>query len=134
MMAIELKNLEELPVKDEDSEHAIPTIWRPTIHQIVSAFSRHEYELASGILGVDAVSSDTAEGIRRYIEDYGEEITELSEETWKSSICIWMGNRWDALVDLWTLSEGRSDLVLHLNIFEAGDGGYKFSVYMVYVP
>lgn len=128
----------EFPVKDEESERPIPTIWRPTICQITSAFACHDYQLAKGILGVDAVPSDTAEGICKYIADYGEELTELSEETWKSSVCIWMGNRfgnrWDALVDLWTLAEGRSDLVLHLHIYETGDSDYKFSVYMVYVP
>jgi hypothetical protein len=124
----------DLPVKDEESERAIPTTWRPTIRQIASAFACHDYQLANGISGVDTVPFDTAEGIRRYIADYGEELTELSEETWNSSVCIWMGSRWDALVDLWTVAEGRSDLVLQLHIYEDGEGGYKFSVYMVYVP
>lgn len=133
-MKIELTNPEEIPIKDEESERAIPKIWRPTIQNIVSAFVHHDYQLASGILGVDSVASDTAEGIRKYIEDYGEALTELAEETWKSSICIWMGNRWEALIDLWTHSEGRSDLVLHLHIFEADGGRYKFRVYLVYVP
>ncbi len=133
-MTSEAMDSAEYPVKDEESERSIPAIWRPTIRQIASAFACHDYQLGNGISGVDAVPSDTAERIRRYIANYGEELTELSEDTWKSSVCIWMGNRWDALVDLWTVAEGRSDLVLELNIYEAGDGGYKFSVYMVYVP
>ena len=58
---------------------------------------------------------------------------ELPEETWDSSVCIWMGVRWDALIDLWTSSEGRSDLVLSLRVSEDGSG-FKFDVYMVYVP
>lgn len=133
-MTLDAMESAELPVKDEESQRPIPTMWRPTIRQITSAFACHDYQLAKGISGVDAVPSDTAEGIRRYIADYGEELIELSEETWKSSVCIWMGNRWDVLVDLWTVAEGRSDLVLQLRIYETGDGDYKFSVYMVYVP
>ena len=134
MMAPDAMESAEFPVKDEKSERPIPTMWRSTIRQITSAFARHDYQLAKGISGVDAVPSDTAEGIRRYIAEYREELTELSEETWKSSVCIWMGNRWDALVDLWTVAEGRSDLVLQLHIYETRDGDYKFNVYMVYVP
>jgi len=133
-MASEEMNSTEHPVKDEDSERPIPTVWRATIRKIVSAFVSHDYELAKGMMGVDAIPSDTAEGIRGYIEEYGAELIDLSEDTWESSVCIWMGDRWDALVDLWTVTEGRSDLVLHLHIYEAADGGYRFSVYLVYVP
>jgi len=79
------------------------------------------------------VSSETAEHIEKYIQHYGEELVELPEEAWDSSVCIWMGVRWDALIDLWTSSEGRSDLVLSLRVSEDG-GGFKFDVYMVYVP
>ena len=44
-----------------------------------------------------------------------------------------MGNGWDVLVDLWSSSEGRSDLVLSLHVSETNNG-FEFSVYMVYVP
>lgn len=46
---------------------------------------------------------------------------------------MWNGSRWDAIIDLWTESEGRSDLVLSLQI-EEGEAGFVYSVYMVYVP
>jgi hypothetical protein len=132
-MASIIKDTEFLAVKDEESERAIPTAWRPVIKKIVSAFVQHDYQLTAGVHGVKTVSSDTADQIRTYILEYGEELSELSEETWDSSVCIWMGSQWDALIDLWTLSEGRSDLVLSLKVAE-GNEGFEFSIYMVYVP
>lgn len=133
-MEVDEMDSTDLPVKDGDSERSVPGIWRPTIRKIVNAFVGHDYELAQGIVGVDPISSDLADGMRRYIEDYGAELTDLPEDTWKTSVCIWMGNRWEALIDLWTVTEGRSDLVLHLFVRDTGDGDYKFSVHLVYVP
>ena len=92
-----------------------------------------DYPWSVGVPGVSPVPLETAEHIEKYIQNYGEELVELPEETWDSSVCIWMGDRWDALVDLWTSSEGRSDLVLSLRVSEAGSG-FHFDVYMVYVP
>jgi hypothetical protein len=79
------------------------------------------------------VQADTAEQIENYIKNYGAELIELPEETWDSSVCSWAGTRWDALIDLWSSSEGRSDLVLSLHVSEK-DNSFEFSVYMVYVP
>jgi hypothetical protein len=132
-MASIIKDSQVLAVKDEEAELAIPTAWRPVIEKIVSAFVRHDYQLTSGVHGVKPVSPETADQIRSYISEYGEELSELPEETWASSVCIWMGSQWDALIDLWTLSEGRSDLVLSLKVAEGNDG-FEFSIYMVYVP
>ena len=132
-MAVEKEELPILAVKDEETERPIPTAWRPTIREIVRAFVNHDYQLRVGISQVAPVSTETAEHIRNYIQHYGETLTELPEETWKSSVCIWMGKHWDALIDLWTVSEGRSDLVLSLHVSET-DGGFTFNIYMVYVP
>jgi len=44
-----------------------------------------------------------------------------------------MGGYWDALVDLFTEEEGRSDLVLSLHVREGG-GEYLFEVMSVHVP
>jgi hypothetical protein len=128
-----IKDSQILAVKDEESELAIPTVWRPVIKKIVNAFVRQDYQLTVGLDGVMPVSSQTAEQIRNYVLEYGEELCELPEETWSSSVCIWMGSQWDALIDLWTLSEGRSDLVLRLQV-EEGNDGFEFNIYMVYVP
>jgi hypothetical protein len=132
-MATKESRAEVPAIKDADSERPIPTAWRNVIKSIVSSFVRHDYHLAASIPWVAPVQSETAEQIKNYIEDYGVELIELPEETWNSSVCIWMGNRWDALIDLWSRSEGRSDLTLSLHVSETNNG-FEFNIYMVYVP
>lgn len=124
---------EVMAVKDEEAERPIPSAWRSVIREIVNAFVRHDYYLGAGIPGVAQISAETATQIRNYIQDYGATLIDLPDETWNSSVCIWMGTKWDALIDLWTISEGRSDLVLSLHVTEA-DGAFLFHIYMVYVP
>jgi hypothetical protein len=101
--------------------------------EIVRAFVKRDYRLSVGVPEVVPVTNDTVAQIAKYIENYGETLVELPDETWESSVCIWLGDRWDALVDLWTRAEGRSDLVLSARIFES-DMGFQFQIYMVYVP
>lgn len=124
----------EIPVvKDEIAERPIPSVWRPVIREIVKAFVGHDYQLGIGIPEVTPVSAETATQARDYLQNYGATLIELPDETWSSSVCIWLGNRWDVLIDLWTQSEGRSDLALNLHIVESEEG-FVFHVYMVYVP
>lgn len=132
-MKINRENSQIPAIKDEKSEHPIPTTWCPVIREIIRAFSHHDYRLSTGVPGVVSISPEKAEQIEAYIQDYGADLIELPEDAWASSVCIWMGSRWDALIDLWTSSEGRSDLVLSLQVSEAG-GGFEYNVYMVYVP
>ncbi|MEN3112001.1 hypothetical protein ACFONG_19395 [Uliginosibacterium paludis] len=120
-------------VKDEENEIPVPSIWRPVFRNIVSAFAKGDYSLESGVDCVLAIAPDTANQIEEYIHDYGENLIELPEESWDTSVCIWMGERWDVLVDLWTEGEGRSDLVLSAKVSES-KSGFIFEVYMVYVP
>lgn len=101
--------------------------------QIVDAFVRHDYCLSDGVPGVAPVLEETAAQIERYIKNYGATLIQLPKESWNTSVCIWMGDRWDALIDLWTAEEGSSDLVLQVRISEISDG-YVMTVYMVYVP
>lgn len=120
-------------IKESEGEGPIPSAWRPVLKNIVDAFARQDYGLANGIPGVNPVSEETATQIRQYIEEYGAKLVALPEESWSTSVCIWMEDHWDALIDLWTEEEGSSDLVLQVHVSEAG-GGYTVSVYMVYVP
>jgi hypothetical protein len=71
---------------------------------------------------VAPVSAETAKQIREYLEDYGATLVALDPDTWESSVSLWMGDKWEVLVDLWTEEEGRSDLVLHLYVREDGSG------------
>ena len=124
---------EVLAVKDESHELTIPSAWRPVLCEIVRAFVQRDYRLNASVPGVAPVSADTAAQIEKYIEHYRETLVELPEETWDSSACIWMGGHWDALVDLWTQAEGRSDLVLQVFITDT-KSGFHFDIHMVYVP
>ena len=125
----------EVPIaKDAEGEGPIPSAWRPALAHIVDAFVRHDYRLSDGVPGVAPVSEETAAQIERYIKNYGATLLQLPKESWDTSVCIWMGDRWDALVDLWTAEEeGSSDLVMQVHISEIS-GGYVMTVYMVYVP
>ena len=124
---------EVLAVKDEESERPIPTAWRQQICEIVDAFVVGDFGLDAGISGVPPVSADRASQIRDYVEGYGATLVALPEQTWDSSVCIWYGDHWAALVDLWTEQEGRSDLVLHTRVREQ-DSGFSIEVDLVYVP
>jgi hypothetical protein len=124
---------EVVAVRDGSKERPIPTAWRPVLREIVSAFVAGDYRLTAGVPCVEPVSIDSAAHIKNYIEDYGATLIELPEETWHSSVCIWMGSHWDALVDLWTEAEGRSDLVLAMRVSDAKPG-FAFTIHMVYVP
>ena len=127
------ENNEVSVTKDAHNEGPIPSAWRPVLTSIVDAFVRGDYELKDGLPGVAPISEETAAQVREYIEDYGAKLIELPPQSWDTSVCIWMGDRWDALVDLWAEDEGRSDLVLQVDVSEA-DSGYVVAIFMVYVP
>jgi hypothetical protein len=71
--------------------------------------------------------------IREIVADYGETLTVLPDDTWSSSIYMWMGDFWEILVDLWTEESGRSDLVLYLRFHES-TFGYEVDLRSVHVP
>ena len=119
--------------KNEEEELPIPHLWRPTFKAIVSSFAKGDYGLNTAIKNVNPVSNDTAEQIKEYIEDYGEEIIELPEETWNTSVYICYGNYWNVLIDLFTKNEGLSDLVLNAEVRE-NNNSYVFDIKLVYVP
>lgn len=118
--------------KDESSQQPIATRWRPTLRLIVSRFVAGDFEL-EGIPGVEPVSAAKAAQMRDYVADYGETLIPLPEETWATSVAMWMGGDWHALVDLWTAESGGSDMVLDLDVHETDDG-FRFHVHLVYVP
>ncbi|WP_456107195.1 DUF7668 domain-containing protein [Phycicoccus flavus] len=57
----------------------------------------------------------------------------LPEETWETSVCLWWGDHWECLVDLWTRGEGRSGLVLELGVLK-GDDVFEYVIHFVFVP
>lgn len=120
-------------LKDEHDHQPVPSAWRKTLSEIVQAFKDGDFALAQGIAGVRPISVEDAEGIADNIQDYGAQLTSLPEETWRTSVCQWLGKHWDVMVDLFTVQEGASDLVLHVRVYEEGST-YIFEVHLVYVP
>lgn len=126
---------EVLPIKDPQHEHPIAVVWRDTFRAIVACAVAGDYEL-QGIPGVKALSPE--EGLyvlRDRVTNYGDvTLVELPDATWETSVAIWGGfDYWDVLIDLHTVEEGRSDLVLGAQVTEA-DQGYSYEVHMIYVP
>ena len=120
-------------VKDKDDAHPIAGSWRPMLRNVVQRFVAGDYGLETGVMGVEAVSAQTAEHIRSYVANYGATLVDLPPDTWQTSVAQWYGTHWDVLVDLWTAEEGRSDLVLAGKIVESASGPH-FTIHMVYVP
>lgn len=132
-MSLRMPRVPEHPIKDAEHEGPVALVWRPVLREIVEAIRRGNPALASALPAVAPVAPETAEQIRDYVTDYGELLVALPEATWDSSVALWMEDFWEVLVDLWTEGEGRSDLTLHVRVFEHGTG-YCFEVGPVYVP
>lgn len=127
-------NVTEVSVtKDSETEGPVPSVWRPIVNRIVDAFLRHDYRLANGISGVAPVSEQLATKIRDYVNAYGATLVALPATAWDTAVCIWTGDYWDVLIDLWTKEEGPSDLVLQLRVSEVSSV-YLVAVYLLYVP
>jgi hypothetical protein len=124
---------EQIPAFKDEVERSIPTAWRASLRQIVEAFVTGDYGLVCGVAGVEPVSAETASQVRSYVLDYGATLIPLPDSAWDSSVCVWDGDHWNALIDLWTQEEGRSDLVLHVRVAQASPG-YYIEIHLVYVP
>ncbi|GAA3256702.1 hypothetical protein ACFO1B_48805 [Dactylosporangium siamense] len=122
------------PAKDGEQEGPVPQHWRATLTAIVESLVRRDDVLAAGVDPVDPVSPDATAACLDAVDAYGAvTLLPLPDETWKTSVAMWHGDHWNCLVDLWTAEEGRSDLVLDVDVFEH-EGGYRFRVHLVYVP
>ena len=121
------------PVKDPARERPVPLVWRPVLRAVVEAIRHGDPVRAAEVPGVDPVSPETAEQIREYLEDYGRGPAALPEASWDSSVALWGDGCWEVLVDLYVEPEERSDLVLHLRVYEDGSD-YRYEVGLVYVP
>lgn len=120
-------------VLKDKKQQPVPSVWRKTISEIVEAFKDGDFALSQGVNRVRPISKDNAAGIEENIQDYGAELVSLPEDTWNTSVCQWYGQHWDVMVDLYTIDEGASDLVLQLRVYEEA-GDYIFEVHLVYVP
>ncbi len=125
---------ESVPIlKDENDERPIPTAWRKTLADIVEAFKNGDFKLGCGVAGVQPISAKDATRIAGNIAAYGDQLTSLPEETWRTSVHRWVRGYWELLIDLFTVDEGESDLVMFVRVYEDGPS-YRFEVQSVHVP
>lgn len=121
------------PQKDE-TEGAVPDIWRPTFSQLVDSLVERAPTIGGGLPEVEPVPDTVREQCLSAVDNYGDvDLVALPQETWKTSVAAWQGDHWLCLIDLWTEQEGRSDLVLEAEVREQ-EPGFRFTVNMVYVP
>lgn len=120
-------------VKDLENQQPIPSVWRESISMLVDEFVSKNYNPRKPIQGILTLPSEASDQIENCIEDYGEKLIALPVEAWETSVCMWMNGYWELLIDLWSESEGRSDLVLSAKVTENSDK-YLIEVGMVYVP
>ncbi|WP_333663911.1 DUF7668 domain-containing protein [Acinetobacter sp.] len=120
-------------VYNEETASQVPTVWRETLIRIVEAFKNNDLSAISRIEGVQNIELEYLHEIAENVTDYGETLVSLPDETWETSQALWMGFRWDVIVDLFTEQEGRSDLILFIRVFET-KGTFEFSILDIYVP
>ncbi len=116
--------------KDSDTETPVDEASRSTLTWMANEIAAGRSPQAAN---VPPCSADTWRIITGIIEDYGETLVPLPEAAWKTSVSQWYGERWKVLVDLHTAAEGRSDLVMDVDIAET-ETGFEYSLHLVYVP
>ena len=122
------------PTFDIENELPIPTIWRSTLEMIVESFSSRERFMALQNVKNIKVDEKSFNISRFQIVEYPATVVSIGAESWKNSICRWMGEYWDILVDLYVDDiDEISDLVLGARVFPVEEG-YRYEIGLVYVP
>ena len=120
-------------LKDEKNQSQVPSAWRRTFLEIVDGLRVGDFNLVRQVDGVRPLSAEDAARIAANIKGYGAQLTSLPEDTWQTSVCQWMIGYWDVLVDLYTVEEGASDLVLAMRVYQKGSD-FDFEILSVHVP
>ncbi len=124
---------ESIPVyKDEENNRPVPTVWRDTLILIVEAIKSNNYEMLSTTTTVRSALKKDIDIINENIEDYGCQLVSLPESTWETSVCQWMIDYWDVLIDLYTKEEGASDMSLSIRVIEKGKE-FEFEIMSLHV-
>lgn len=120
-------------LKDEDNQTPVPTVWRNAFKLIVEALKEGDFKLNLRVSEARSISAKDAAIITGNIHDYGDQLVDLPDDTWSTSVCQWMLDYWEVYVDLFTAKEGASDLVLAVRVYE-DRASYIFEVQSVHVP
>ena len=122
-----------LPLKDLEKEHSIPDVWKDSICEVVIQLTKNNFELHDVSEYIALQSSDMAKFNRENVLEYGCCLKALSTECWERSCYQWQGNYRDLIIDLCTVEEDVSDLVLKGRVYPIVSG-YEYEFGMVYVP
>ncbi|CAN7716334.1 hypothetical protein LJR039_006021 [Pseudorhodoferax sp. LjRoot39] len=120
-------------IKDEKNQRPIPTEWRGPFKKMVDLIRVNRFEEFPLIEGVSPVPFEISSAITKNIKNYGVALAELPEESWLTSACQWMEGYWDAMIDLFSIEEGASDLVLSVRVYE-NNKSYSYHLQSVHVP
>jgi hypothetical protein len=110
-------------LKDEEQQQLVPAAWRETLAAIVESLAKGNYHLVD-LATVKPLDDVEANEIVESIKSYGATLSRLDEESWATSVCQWQIGYWEVLVDLFTVEEGASDLVLDVRVYE-NEPGYR---------
>ena len=120
-------------LKDEDNQTPVPTVWRNTFRLIAEALKEGDFKLNLRVSDARSISAKDAAIITANIRDYGDQLIDLPDDTWSTSVCQWMLDYWEVYIDLFTANESASDLVLAVRVYEDGTS-YIYEVQSVHVP
>lgn len=106
------------------SEAALPANMKPVLRDLVHELVVGNY---AGLEADGRAGDRSAEVLRQAIADYGRTLTELPDEAFerKNALAYRLPSeraRWAVEIALWTLEEGRSDLMLEATVQVASDG------------
>lgn len=122
-----------MPEKNEEIEQEIPVEWQPIIIEIVEDVVNRNLR-PRNVSGCEvSIDPDEIEHIYQNVDHYGDTLVSLSEDSWQTSICRWMGSYWHLLIDLFTAEEGLSDLVLFIDVYEH-ESSNSFKIRSLHVP
>ncbi|CAD9196341.1 DUF7668 domain-containing protein [Acinetobacter bohemicus] len=126
---------QNIPVPyDAEFQSPIPSIWRDCIIQIIEAFKDKDLARLNTLPYVQSIDLAYAAEIAENIDAYGAHLMSLAEEAWHTSVCLYMESEsWQAIIDLFTVEEGRSDLILDLFIVKK-ENQFIFQINNIYVP
>ena len=112
----------------------VPDIWRADISTIVQSLCERDFTLSQPQDITTTVEPTTARHMKGALNDYGETLAPLPEESWKTSYCERFSEKeWKVEVDLWTTESGRSDMVLTIEV-DGLEEGYSFELTSIHVP
>ena len=125
----------EIDVLYDENLKEVPLLWRDTIWKIVEAFKNNDINFFNQIEGVKKLTLVDFEEIISDINVYGETLVSLPSEAWESSQCLWRGDScWHVYIDLYTINEGKSDLILFLIVELDENNHFHYDVSNFYVP